>query len=513
MSNQSIPSAPPPWRLFGVLVCAAMLLGACRPVSTTPVRTPAVRTQNQAATPAASLHETPALETPSDSAQSQEESSQSASGQGEAVTSPTQSPTPEAIATTALNVDPNILRGQRVEFWHAWGGAGEAAVKALVDEFNASNEWGIVVVNHPHFGYDSLIEQVSAALEADSQVDLVVSYGYQALDPDLQVDLRAYLLDPLWGLSAEDREDFTLLDLEAEPDPDTGFGLPAPRSAQLLYYNLSWGEELGFQGPPQSVEEFQEQACTAAQANTFDDDPSNDGSGGWIISTHYSAVAGWLHAFGAEFSLPEEKGYRFNTPEVREALTFLRELYVSGCSWLSENEFPEEEFASRKGLFSTGTLSGLPFQADAMERLSSADRWTVIPFPAQDGDPALPLYGPSYRILVSTPEKELATWLFLRWLLSPENESRLAAGTGAFPSRQSSLSLLAEGDGPSPQYLAALELLPYAHLEPSSPSWGQVRWAVSDSATQLYRSYFELEQLPAMLKLLDQTANDLHRGD
>jgi hypothetical protein len=38
-----------------------------------------------------------------------------------------------------------------------------------------------------------------------------------------------------------------------------------------------------------------------------------------------------------------------------------------------------------------------------------------------------------------------------------------------------------------------------------------VRWAVEDAATQLFRYYFEQGRVPVLVKLLDDTANELHR--
>jgi multiple sugar transport system substrate-binding protein/sn-glycerol 3-phosphate transport system substrate-binding protein len=479
-------------RSLGAVVAAAILLSACRPATVTPVRTPSVRTE----VPPAQATPTQKVQTPD----------------------PPPSPTIAAKPTSTIDVDPASLRGRRVDLWHAWAGEVEPEVRALVDDFNAANEWGIVAVASAHYGYDSLMEGVEAALkpgasEAEEKPEILLSYDYQSLDQKTLVDLNSYLQDPVWGLDASGQEDFLPIASPPEAGQEPRLGWPAPRSAQLLYYNQTWGEELGFREAPQTTADFKKQACTAAQANAADENPANDGTGGWIISTHYPTVAGWLHAFGAEFSLPQGNGYRFNTPEVKSALTFLRELYTDGCAWLSENEFPENEFALRQGLFSTGSLAGIPYQAEALQREGSADRWTVIPFPGEAGEPAVSVYGPSYRLLKSSPEEQLAAWLFLRWLAAPENEARLARAAGALPTRQATLDLLASEAELAPQYRAGLELLPYAHIEPSASSWSQVRWAVSDAATQLFRSYFELEQLPAMVRLLDRTAKDFIPGE
>jgi hypothetical protein len=36
-----------------------------------------------------------------------------------------------------------------------------------------------------------------------------------------------------------------------------------------------------------------------------------------------------------------------------------------------------------------------------------------------------------------------------------------------------------------------------------------VRWALGDAATQLFRDYFTIDRVPDLVRLLDQTADDL----
>src|SRR5690606_35424101 len=113
---------------------------------------------------------------------------------------PAPSPTPEPSPSSALNLDPESLRGVRVEFWHAWAGEAGAAVRALVDEFDAGNRWGVVVVPSAHFGFDGLAEAAAAAFEpgaATARPGLLVSYAYQDLGAAPLADLGLFLRDPL----------------------------------------------------------------------------------------------------------------------------------------------------------------------------------------------------------------------------------------------------------------------------------------------------------------------------
>ena len=67
-----------------------------------------------------------------------------------------------------------------------------------------------------------------------------------------------------------------------------------------------------------------------------------------------------------------------------------------------------------------------------MSRLDNTDEWTLIPFPGSTAR-VLVAYGPSYSVLKSTPEKQLAAWLFARWLLSPENQAQWVDASALFP--------------------------------------------------------------------------------
>ena len=116
-------------------------------------------------------------------------------------------------------------------------------------------------------------------------------------------------------------------------------------------------------------------------------------------------------------------------------------------------------------------------------------------------------------MLRSTPAEQLASWLLLKWLASPQNLARLAQSVPAFPARSSSLEQLTDLTAFYPQWQQALNLLEAAQPEPDLTSWHTVRWAVSDAATQLTRYYFTINQVPQLVRLLDDTADELHAED
>jgi multiple sugar transport system substrate-binding protein/sn-glycerol 3-phosphate transport system substrate-binding protein len=420
--------------------------------------------------------------------------------------------TPTPLPVSAIDVKPADLDGTTIEYWHAWNGEAGRLAEELVEEFNASNEWGIKVQASSLGDYKTLAEQVNQAVSDRKPPDVVAAYDYQALEwDDRLVEISEYVDDPVWGWSATDQADFYPPFWEQPAGIETRLSLPAQRSGQVLFYNATWAKELGFRSPPGNLEQFQEQACAAAQANLGDDVAANDGTGGWIISTDYPAVLGWLYASGSQLTRPNGSGYRFDTPQVKEALSFLRELYEQDCAWLPENQTVENEFASRLGLFATGNITDIPYQQAAFDELGNRDEWTVLPFPSGNDEAAIAVYGPSFTILESTPEEQLGSWLFIQWLLSAGNQARWVQVSDTFPLRLSVLDNLAADNPQAEQWIAAVNLLEYAHPEPGYRSWETVRFAVSDVATQLFRWYFTLDQLPSTVRLLERTASELHQ--
>jgi multiple sugar transport system substrate-binding protein len=427
---------------------------------------------------------------------------------------PTTTPTPTITST----VDPNLLTGLAIQFWHPWSGEVGQAVQQLVEEYNLTNELGIQVEVASPGSSEHLNDQMEEALGTGQLPDLVAAYAFQAQEWDVAhplVNLNPFLDDPTWGLSPEEQADFFPVFFETGTFGEKRLAVPALGSGQLLYYNQSWAEQLGFADPPATLEQLELQACAAAQANNLDDSKDNDGNGGLILSTGYSPMLGWLQAFGAEFYDPAKstgKGspYNFAAPQVAEAFTFLRRLYDKGCAWLPEEPYPEQDFASRRGLFAVNSVTSLPYQSQVMQRAGNPDRWMVLPFPSQDGQPTIDAYGPAFEVFTSSPERQLAAWSFARWLLSPQNQARLAEAAYAYPVRKGALDLMKDFRANHPQWERAQQLLEHAHPEPTARSWKTVRWTLSDAATQLFRSYFTIDKVPELVKLLNQTAAELH---
>lgn len=431
---------------------------------------------------------------------------------------PTPTPTITPQPTSALGLKTADLDGVTVEFWHPWAGDTGRAINEALSEFNASNPYGISVNAVYQGELNDLYEKISKAELDTGLPNLAVGTNYQIqswINTGKPVaGLDTYINDPEWGVSTQELADFNETFLNQDTQGGKRFGMPAVRSAQLLYYNTTWAEELGFTTLPKTPEQFKTRACIAARANKSNDKTEDDGSGGWLINTSPSSILSWLYAFDSNVILPDESGYQFNTSNAEAALEFLKELFDEGCAFEMDTLQAEFEFANRRALFITSALTDINFQNSELIRAENNDTWSVIGFPSPRSEPLIGVYGPSYLMFAGTPQENLATWLVIKWLLSPEQDANMVRARGTFPIRISTNDMLDDYGNENPQWLAAQDLLDRAIAEPGLESWGMVRWILGDVGTQIFRYYFTPDRIPATLELMDETAAELHnRGE
>jgi multiple sugar transport system substrate-binding protein/sn-glycerol 3-phosphate transport system substrate-binding protein len=427
-------------------------------------------------------------------------------------------PTPNEVTPSMLGVTSADLRGIQVTLWYPWAGETGDAFKTMLDEYSRTNQWGITVNTSSYEGFGRLDEAVDSAIISDTLPDLLIDYGYQAQHWDessILADLTPYVQDPLWGYTSGEQADFTPdfwaedLVAGAQSGQARRLGIPFYRSAYVLFYNQSWARELGFTRPPSSMEDFRSQACSAA--NDTPTTSGNHGSvpGGWLITNQPGEAVGWIYAFGGDITNPDATGYLFSGFETRQAFLYIKDLLDKGCAWSDLGMDPKSEFANRGALFVVGSLFDIPAQQQAFNQAGSRDEWMVIPFPSRQ-QPVVDTYGPSILITNSTPTKQLAAWLVLKWLVYPHNQIDWVNGQGVYPTRQSATEYLLENPGANQQWNQALALLPDAHAEPSIASWSMVRWALNDAITELINPKLTSDQIPSLLEKLDNVALEIN---
>ena len=417
-------------------------------------------------------------------------------------------------AASNLNVRKEALRGVQVKIWHPWFGAQANLFESQAAQFNTENEWGIIVSAEGKGNYSELFLQTDAALKESNPPQVVIAFPEHAIEWQEQVvDLNAYVHDPLYGLNPLETSDF-YAPIWAQDEVDgIRLGLPAQRTARFLLYNQSWARELGFDSPPATSSEFERQACAAHRDLGEDEDVNNDALGGWLIDTDPMTPLSWMIAFGG--SAQEGEGYRFLAPGNVAAFKYLKTLQQKNCAWVPSTELPaSDRFAARQALFATASLEDLPDQTRAFSAAANRDEWVLLTFPGVERD-ALVLYGSSFIMFESDDATQLASWLFMRWMLSAENQARWVQSTGLFPLRDSTMDLLADYSASHPQWTEAVRLLPQAERTPQLASWRLVRVMLEDGFRDMFDTIRHPDltdgQVPLVLRQMDETAQDLNK--
>ena len=418
-------------------------------------------------------------------------------------------PTPTPVpAGPYENVDP---KGAKVLWWHQHTKEREEGLKQMVADFNAANEWGIEVTAEYAGGYSEIYDKMINAIAANDPTllpHLTVGYANQVAKyqlTDSLVDMDEFVDSPKWGLTAEEKADFFQGIFEADVSPVFGdghfrMGFPPNRSMEVLYYNLDWLKEMGYDGPPKTWAEFKEMACQASD--------KEKGTIGYEISTDASRFASMVFSRHGTYFKEDGSSFDFGNDTVKGTMRYMKELYDEGCiAMMAENYGDQTDFGNYKCLFTIGSTSGLPYYDKAVKSGEKGEfQWGVAPLPYMDGGdkPVMNIYGASVSVPKTTPEQELAAWLFVKWMTEPEQLARWVKISNYFPVRASAADLLKDYFDADPNFKQAFDLLQYGTYEAQwCACYEEVRRLMSDA----YSAILDGADIDATLTQLEVDAN------
>jgi multiple sugar transport system substrate-binding protein/sn-glycerol 3-phosphate transport system substrate-binding protein len=275
---------------------------------------------------------------------------------------------------------------------------------------------------------------------------------------------------------------------------------------EMLFVNMDWLVELGYDAAPQTPEAFAEMAC-AATARPFSKNESGF-SAGMELSTGASAFASWVFARGGDIYDLEAGKFTYNTPEAVEAMTMLQDLYANGCiAQISEQYGDQTDFGNGKTLFTTSSSSGLPFYADAVnDGEVGSFAWTVAPLPYTGNVPVQNIYGASVSIIRTDPQTQLASWLFLKFWSSPENQAKWTQASNYFPVRASAIAELSDYMSENTTFGTAFDLLQYSKAEAPVAGYDNIRNIVNETMIAIV---FDGADVTESLAALETQANKI----
>jgi len=429
-----------------------------------------------------------------------------ASAQGDGLVRTFDLPTTPASSGPLAGVDP---AGQTVIYWHQHSGERAEALGAMAAEFSAANPWGITVQAAGQGSYSDIYRKMLAAIASGELPQLVVAFQGQAATYQLDgalVDLEVFVSDPQWGYTAAELADFfpRFVDHDVSPQFGMRLGFPLSRSMEMLYVNLDGLAGLGYAAPPVTWEEFRAMACAWAD--------SAAGRVGFSLPADESFLAAAIFALGGDVFDYTTDEYRYDGPQALYVLDLLQDMLARECAnRVAEAGSDRVDFARQVNLFYFASSAAMPFVEAAIAEAQGGDfAWTVAALPYGDLGAVAPtqkLNGASVSIPVTTPEAELAAWLFVRWLAEPEQQARWARITDFFPVRRSALALLQDYLADNPRYATAVGLLDATRMVPPLAGYDAVRDLILQEGIL---PIFDGAQVEATLHAANERANTLY---
>jgi multiple sugar transport system substrate-binding protein/sn-glycerol 3-phosphate transport system substrate-binding protein len=226
---------------------------------------------------------------------------------------------------------------------------------------------------------------------------------------------------------------------------------------------------------------------------------------------YFPNTTNWLHflyAFGGQELNAAGDAYDFTSQAAVDASMYILDLKADGCEWQTQ-DYPNPEQGQRKAIITMSSTAGAPYYAAAFEEANNDDEWGWIAAPGPDGHLAVNAFQQMLGVVPSLPEFEMASWLFVKWLTSPEIQARWIKESGYYGTQYSTEALLADYAKENPVWASGVELAAIGPSEPQTfPAWSSVRRAIGDFAAELYNATSEAE-VRDILERLTQTANDL----
>ena len=368
------------------------------------------------------------------------------------------------ITGTLGTIDPS---NQTVIFWHNQHGSREELLRQLITQFNNQNPYNISVSGIDQGNLSDIRDKIDYVSTSGDLPNLTIGYQSDSAHyyADLQIaqDLTPYVNDEQWGLTPSEKNDYSTFILDSEIHPEYGgkqLAFPYQRVMYVLFYNKTWMTELGVDVPPSFTPQKIEDIACAAIRNR------NDGKGGLILDFSASNFAATVMARGGNVLSDSGLCYTYNTPASTAYLTQLKRMYDNGCAWQSPQKYHDYEFAQRDAILYTASSKDAYFVQNSMTAFNNSDEWGIAPIPYTTTSPVIDTYGTSLIMLKNTPEQQLATWVFIKWLIEPEQQAFWIENNHFIPIRYSTATYLADYFLLHPQYTQIPNWLQYSDFEP-----------------------------------------------
>ncbi len=381
------------------------------------------------------------------------------------------------VLTVAVSAIPLSLGTDPIEItlWHAMGEANQALLQKYADSFMLMYPNVTVVIPAGVGNYDTLKTNMINAITAQDMPNLVQAYPdhvAEYLNGKAVLNLNPYINSTTWGLNGDDAlDDIITSYLEENSQYDsvgTYYSLPFNKSTEIMIYNKTAFTALEIDEP----ETWQDIIAAApalkaygdaiAEQKVRDANPSMtelqlapliSAAKALIVPASYDSTGNAFITFTRQFN-GAYTGIDFQTfrgqylwndnTNTTAAMNFLK----TNNTILTLPEFWDQQYAStpfvnQQTFVTIGSSAGVRYNVPASDPTTHLPVFEIgvgpVPYNAD-----LPAYkaaiqqGTNISLMkTGTPQEQLASWLFLKHIISTENTTDWAMNTGYLPVRTS----------------------------------------------------------------------------
>ena len=268
-------------------------------------------------------------------------------------------------------------------------------------------------------------------------------------------------------------------------------------SLNVFYTNLDIVEELGFERRvPETLAEFEAISCAAGASEDYQ---------GYPLDTGTSHFESFVAAHGGAIFDSETGEYIFDSDEVVAAMELFTRMLENDCAYLFAERYQNTgDFSIGVTPFAAGSSAGIPFITWDAATAEMTDEWVVTAFPGADGvGRTIQLFVPSQAILTASPEAEVATWLFVRYLAGSEAQLAWSGATGYFSIRNDIEVTEADFTEPRMPFARFVEVqgivqddMVSVYSSPGLPSYSAVRGLVPNTIAEVVNGEVAAAECP-----------------
>jgi multiple sugar transport system substrate-binding protein len=271
------------------------------------------------------------------------------------------------------------------------------------------------------------------------------------------------------------------------------YGVPTVASTRALFYNKTLFQQAGITAPPKTWDELLDAAkkISALGGGVY--------GYGMPLGSEEAQAETSIWAYGAGAAWEKDGKMTIDTPEAKEALTFMKKMIDEGATQ------PNPGATDRTPLLDVfiqgkiGMIEGLPPIVGQINEKNPNLDWEIAPSPTKDGEPVTLGVADYFVGFNKDEDKQESIAKFLDFFYQQDNYVKFNDNEGFIPATKSG----AEAASAKPELKIFLESLPDAQFYPATnPAWGQTSGAFKSDVGQI-----ETKSVDEVLKSIQTKAD------